>query len=136
MPYSFANTYRKDADTYVEDRGFLRTVSHGDADFETVDAQFGSMLQPGQTAVHSTDGEGWEVVDGDAVTPVYAEPLAKALRAKRDALLAETDYLLMPDYPIEPERKEAMETYRQALRDVPEQEGWPFSVEWPEVPSA
>lgn len=136
MKYTFANTYKQDADAYVEDRGFLRTVSRGGEDFETVDAQFGELLRPGQTATHSADGEGWDVVDGDAITPVYAESLAKALRAKRDVLLAQTDYLLMPDYPIEPERKEVMETYRQALRDVPEQEGWPFSVEWPEAPSA
>ena len=135
MEYAFANTYKKDADAYVEDRGFLRTISRGGEDFDALDAQFGTMLQTGQTAVHNDYLE-WEVVDGDAITPVYAEPLAKSLRAKRDALLAQTDYLLMPDYPIEPERKEAMETYRQALRDVPEQEGWPFSVDWPEAPSA
>lgn len=136
MEYAFANTYKKDADAYVEDRGFLRTVSRGGEDFDVVDAQFGEMLRPGQTAVHSADGEGWEVVDGDAVTPVYAEPLAKALRAKRDALLAQTDYLLMPDYPIEPEYREAVEAYRQSLRDLTAQEGWPYSVSWPEVPNA
>lgn len=136
MEYAFANTYKQDTDTYVEDRGFLRTVSRGGEDFEAVDAQFGELLQPGQSAARSADGKGWEVVDGDAVTPVYAEPLAKSLRAKRDALLAQTDYLLMPDYPLEPERKEAVEAYRQALRDLPSQKSWPLSVNWPEAPNA
>ena len=135
MEYAFANTYKQDADAYVEDRGFLRTVSRGDADFEIVDAHFGSMLQTGQTAVHNDYLE-WEMVDGDAITSVYAEPLARSLRAKRDALLAQTDYLLMPDYPIEPERKEAVEAYRQALRDLPSQKSWPLSVNWPEAPDA
>jgi hypothetical protein len=29
---------------------------------------------------------------------------------------------------------EAMTTYRQALRDVPDQDGFPFSVVWPIKP--
>ncbi len=29
----------------------------------------------------------------------------------------------------------AWETYRQALRDVPEQAGFPMSIEWPEKPN-
>lgn len=28
-----------------------------------------------------------------------------------------------------------MAKYRQALRDVPQQEGFPYNVEWPEIPS-
>lgn len=27
-------------------------------------------------------------------------------------------------------------TYRQALRDLPEQEGWPLNIEWPIAPNA
>ena len=60
-----------------------------------------------------------------------------ALRMKRDRLLVETDFLLMPDYPIEGEPLEAMKVYRQALRDLPEQEGAPWvdgEIPWPEKP--
>lgn len=59
---------------------------------------------------------------------------AEEVRMKRDSLIAETDYLLAPDYPIEPESLEAVKVYRQALRDVPQQEGFPFDVEWPTMP--
>lgn len=62
------------------------------------------------------------------------EDRAKAAREKRDGLLAETDYLLMPDYPISEEALAALKTYRQALRDVPEQTGFPNTIEWPSKP--
>lgn len=59
---------------------------------------------------------------------------AVGIRKKRDALLAETDYLLMPDYPISIEELELVKSYRQTLRGILEQEGFPRSVEWPEKP--
>jgi hypothetical protein len=62
-----------------------------------------------------------------------AEYAAEA-RGKRNALIAETDYLVMPDYPLDEERKAAVLAYRQALRDVPEQEGFPRQVDWPVKP--
>lgn len=62
------------------------------------------------------------------------EDRAKAAREKRDELLTETDYLLMPDYPISIEELELVKSYRQTLRGIPEQEGFPRSVEWPEKP--
>lgn len=64
------------------------------------------------------------------------EDRAEAARKKRDQLLSDTDYLLMPDYPLEAPELEAVKTYRQALRDVPEQAGFPSKIEWPEKPEA
>jgi hypothetical protein len=57
-------------------------------------------------------------------------------RAQRNMLLAETDYMLMPDYPLTDEQREAWTAYRQALRNLPEQEGWPFEITWPVKPEA
>lgn len=57
-------------------------------------------------------------------------------RARRNSLLKETDYLLMPDYPLTEELRAAWTAYRQALRDLPEQEGWPTDVIWPEKPDS
>lgn len=54
------------------------------------------------------------------------------LRAQRDALIAKTDYLLAPDYPISAKDLEKVKAYRQALRDVPAQEGFPDNVVWPD----
>lgn len=61
--------------------------------------------------------------------------IASEIRSKRDSFLKETDYLIQPDYPISDEYRNALRVYRQALRDVPQQEGFPDNVVWPEKPS-
>lgn len=55
---------------------------------------------------------------------------ASYMRHDRDKLLAETDYLALSDQTLSAE----MATYRQALRDVPSQSGFPFNVTWPTKP--
>lgn len=62
------------------------------------------------------------------------EDAEKSVRAKRDSLISETDYHLASDYPISAEDLEAVKVYRQALRDVPQQAGFPFDVVWPDLP--
>lgn len=62
------------------------------------------------------------------------EELAKEARERRNALIAETDFMAMPDYPLNDERKAAVLAYRQALRDVPEQAGFPRQIDWPTKP--
>ena len=62
------------------------------------------------------------------------QELASSVRSQRDAKLSATDYLVIPDYPISPEDLEAVKVYRQALRDIPEQSGFPKNVQWPVEP--
>lgn len=57
---------------------------------------------------------------------------ALEVRKKRDELISATDYLVAADYPITAERRTAIEAYRQALRDVPEQAGFPYDAVWPQ----
>ena len=56
--------------------------------------------------------------------------LAEGVRAERDALLAATDWMALSDVTM----SEAWATYRQALRDITSQEGFPASVDWPAKP--
>jgi hypothetical protein len=63
------------------------------------------------------------------------EEIAEQVRLERNRRIAATDYLAMPDYPLSEEEKAAVMVYRQALRDVPTQEGFPREVVWPEVPA-
>ena len=63
--------------------------------------------------------------------PLTPEEKASTIRQRRDALLSETDYLMMPDYPMSELTRENLKVYRQALRDVPEQPDFPNSVVWP-----
>ena len=61
------------------------------------------------------------------------------LRSARDAKLTATDYLVAPDYPLADEQRAVVTAYRQALRDLPAQEGAPWDgggelTPWPEMP--
>jgi hypothetical protein len=51
-------------------------------------------------------------------------------RATRDDLLKATDHYGLSDVSM----TEAMTAYRQALRDVPQQEGFPQTITWPTKP--
>lgn len=59
---------------------------------------------------------------------------ARGLRIERDERLAASDYFMLPDYPASEEDRAAVAAYRQALRDLTAQEGFPHGVEWPEKP--
>ena len=56
--------------------------------------------------------------------------LAKSARGKRDGLLKETDHYGLSDVTMSTE----MTTYRQALRDVPQQTDFPSTINWPTKP--
>lgn len=60
--------------------------------------------------------------------------LADPIRDQRNALLAETDWTQATDAPLGKEDVKAYREYRQALRDIPQQDGFPYEVEWPAIP--
>lgn len=55
---------------------------------------------------------------------------AEAVRTERNKRLAATDFYMLQDAPAAPV---GVAEYRQALRDVTEQEGFPFDIVWPEL---
>ena len=57
---------------------------------------------------------------------------AKSLREERNRKIAETDWTQGKDIPDNISSKWAV--YRQALRDVPAQAGFPWDVQWPTQP--
>ena len=57
---------------------------------------------------------------------------AKNIRSERDRLIAETDWSQGKDIADSVSAKYT--TYRQALRDVPTQTGFPWDVQWPTKP--
>ena len=84
----------------------------------------------GDCSIQQIDG-GYQIIQNPE--PDDSE-IATRVRAKRDRLITETDYYLMPDYPSNPQNLEELKIYRQALRDLPVQEGFPRNVRWPDVP--
>lgn len=59
---------------------------------------------------------------------------ATSVREKRDRLLDESDWTQVTDSPINAEAKAEWATYRQALRDIPEQPGFPHDILFPTSP--
>ena len=86
---------------------------------------------PDNVAIKDTDMRGIAIYLTDAE---YDTVLAASARQKRDRLIAATDYLVTPDYPIESDRLAKVKIYRQALRDIPEQAGFPRTITWPDKP--
>ena len=73
------------------------------------------------TIVEKTDEEKQE----------YSDAIANNVRAQRNDLLKETDWTQVADAPVD---QTAWATYRQALRDITTQDGFPLTVTWPTQP--
>lgn len=56
---------------------------------------------------------------------------AEAVRRERNALLVASDWTQISDAPVD---QAAWATYRQALRDITAQAGFPSDVTWPVAP--
>ena len=81
--------------------------------------------------VEATEGGiGWSYVDGIFTAPVITFT-AEEIRSLRDAKLTQSDWTQVADAPVD---QAAWATYRQALRDIPSQAGFPNEVTWPTEP--
>jgi hypothetical protein len=69
-------------------------------------------------------------IDDEAKTAKDAEQ-AKAVRTTRGEKLKDSDWTQVADAPVD---KAVWATYRQALRDVTAQSGFPWEVTWPTQP--
>jgi hypothetical protein len=69
-------------------------------------------------------------IDDEAKAVKDAEQ-AKSVRTARDEKLKDSDWTQIADAPVD---KAAWATYRQALRDVPAQSGFPWTITWPDAP--
>jgi len=81
-----------------------------------------------------------QVVDGVTTTAAEQETAykaskdaeqAKSVRASRDEKLKDCDWTQVADAPVD---KAVWATYRQALRDVTTQTGFPWTTVWPTKP--
>jgi len=120
--------------------------------FEGPQASGGTVYQYSQAqGVEQIDGKWYtkyvlgpvfidQVVDGVTTTAAEQEAAykaqkdaeqAKSVRATRDAKLAECDWTQVADAPVD---KAVWATYRQALRDITTQEGFPWTITWPVAP--
>jgi hypothetical protein len=61
--------------------------------------------------------------------------LALYARKARNELIQNTDWTQLPDNGLTQEKREEWTNYRQALRVLTEQSGFPRSIVWPTVPT-
>jgi hypothetical protein len=97
-------------------------------------------LTPGQPPMYLDSGPEHEaaLVAGPQPYPgiVQAAPEPAdpdAIRATRDGLLVASDWTQLPDAPVD---SAAWAAYRQALRDLTDQPGFPDTLSWPVPPGA
>lgn len=78
------------------------------------------------------DGQIVDVTDQDVADTTLrtVELIEKIMRERRDELIARTDWWASSDRTM----TQAEIDYRQALRDVPAQAGFPHNVTWPTKP--
>ena len=67
----------------------------------------------------------------DAAKAALDAQQAASVRADRNRRIAECDWTQLPDSPVD---KTTWAVYRQALRDITAQTGFPWDVEWPVQP--
>ena len=68
-------------------------------------------------------------------TPPAPPTPAESVYTMRGALLQQSDWTQLIDVPLTDEQRAAWVTYRQELRDVPNQPGFPEQIIWPVAPS-
>ena len=129
------------------------TALGADVVFEGAQATGGTVYQYSQASgVEQVDGKWYtkwnlgpsffqtEDADGNVTTAAENEAAykaskdaeqAKSVRTSRDTKLSETDWRFRSDMTPSQEWKD----YCQALRDVPTQEGFPWTITWPDVPT-
>jgi hypothetical protein len=82
-------------------------------------------------------GIGWRYEAGKFLPPERNLDLeSQQARFIRNAMLQESDTLMLSDRwaAMSPERQAAWAAYRQALRDLPAQSGFPVEINWPAQP--
>lgn len=88
-----------------------------------------------RSAAPDKEGQWFETWTIQAATPdeikERTEIKINEVRGRRDQMLIASDWTQGLDVPVD---QEAWAEYRQALRNIPEQEGFPWDVTWPEKP--
>lgn len=75
----------------------------------------------------------WTYIDADpAVIAERTTSQSEAVRYERNEKLSACDWTQLPDASVD---AAAWATYRQALRDVPQQAGFPWEITWPTEPA-
>ena len=95
---------------------------------EQIDGQWFTKYIAGPVFV---DGETTAAEQETAYKAQKDTEQAKSVRDSRNTQLSECDWTQVADAPVD---KTVWATYRQALRDITAQSGFPWTIDWPVAP--
>lgn len=117
------------------------------------DQDFALQAQPGEFILEAVANPATQYVVNNQVTNLPEKPygdyifdygqmqwvlnipvITVTALAQRNNLLFSSDWTQIPNGPLTPEQVEAWAVYRQELRDVPQQPGYPVTIIWPTSP--
>ena len=105
---------------------------------EEISGQWFTKFVAGPVFTDTTDSEGnvTTAADNEAAYRTGIDTKAAAsVRAERDKLLAETDWIVIKAKETSTNIPTATKTYRQELRDISSADGFPHTMTWPTKPS-
>lgn len=95
-------------------------------------SRYQGVVQDGIEHINGQWFTKWKIVDfDDAAKVVVNDQQAKSVREQRELKLKNSDWTQVADAPVD---KAVWAVYRQALRDLPKQSGFPWEVSWPTQP--
>ena len=126
---------------------YVNTLKYANVEHTTIDMmiKFAHLNEPIPFTASLNDSEAHGVdlynraVNGEfgpiaAYEPITytTEQLATIARQKRNELLKESDWTQLNDIPESTQL--LWQSYRQALRDIPDSVGFPYNIDWPTIP--
>lgn len=113
-----------------------------DDDHPSIPADAKEIPEADRQALMAAHASGKEIKPDANGNPVAVDPppptdaeLAAAVRTTRDGLIAACDWTVLPDTPLFAAQLTAWKAYRQALRDITAQPGFPAAINWPVAPA-
>jgi hypothetical protein len=101
---------------------------------EQIDGKWYTKWNLGPSFFDTTDAEGnvTTAAQNEAAYKAAKDAeQAKSVRTTRTVMLKDSDWTQLADSTVD---KAAWATYRAALRDVPTQAGFPWTITWPDTP--
>ena len=113
--------------------GFYKPEIHGNS----IPSDAVEISDETYRSLFTQQAEGKQIVPNDdgypiAITPPIIEPTWEQIKAQRDKLLQQCDWTVLTDSPVS--NQSDWLSYRQALRDIPQDFTTPEEVVWPTVP--
>jgi len=113
--------------------GFVRVLPHG----HSYNTDLQNVTEGAPQLVGGKWQQSWVATDkytAEQLAQQAADATAQKLvsvRAERNERLTNSDWTQLSDAPVD---KAAWATYRQALRDITAQAGFPWTIDWPVAP--